>query len=54
MDIHIVDFLIEYYSDIYILVRILLGAWPTYMPHIGLLISTVLLLGQYSINKIQI
>lgn len=36
---------------IYILVFILLGAWPTYMPHIGILISAVLLLIQYLIKK---
>lgn len=37
--------------SIYILVVILLGAWPTYTPHIGILISTVLLLIQYLIKK---
>lgn len=36
---------------IYILVRILLGAWPTYMPHIAILISTAFLGGRYSINN---
>jgi hypothetical protein len=36
---------------IYILVRILLGAWPTYMPHFAILISTVFLGGQYSTNN---
>ncbi len=35
---------------IYILVRILLGAWPTYTPHIAILISTVFLGGQHSTN----
>ncbi len=37
--------------SIYILVVILLGAWPNYMPHIGILISTVLLVGQYLTNR---
>ena len=31
---------------IYILVRILDDAWPTYIPHLGILISTVLLIVQ--------
>ena len=33
--------------SIYFLVVILFGAWPTYLPHIGILISAVLLSSQY-------
>jgi len=49
----IVSFLILVFNSlsIYILVKILLGAWPSYTPHILILLSTVLLIIQYLILK---
>ena len=35
---------------VYILIRMLNNAWPTYTPHFGILISTILLIVQY-LNK---
>lgn len=49
----IVSFLILTFNSlsIYILVKILLDAWPSYTPHILILLSTVLLIIQYLIFK---
>lgn len=49
----IVSFLIVVFNSlaIYILVEILLNAWPSYTPHLLILLSTVLLIAQYLIYK---
>ena len=49
----IVSFLILVFNSlsIYILFKILLDAWPSYTPHILILLSTVLLIIQFLIFK---
>jgi len=49
----IVSFLIVVFNSlsIYILVQILMDAWPSYTPHILILLSTILLIIQYLIFK---
>jgi len=37
--------------SIYILWQIINGSWPSYTPHIGIGISTILLLIQYGLSK---
>jgi ABC-type uncharacterized transport system permease subunit len=49
----IVSFLIIVFNSfaIYILVKILLNSWPSYTPHILILLATILLIIQYLIFK---
>lgn len=49
----IISFLILVFNSlsIYILVYIILGAWPNYTPHILILVSTILLIIQYIVFK---
>jgi hypothetical protein len=49
----IVSFLILIFNSlaIYILVKILMDSWPSYTPHILILLSTILLIIQYLIFK---
>ena len=37
--------------SVYILIQILNNVWPTYSPHIGIGISTILLMIQFRINR---
>ena len=39
--------------SMYILAAILLNSWPTYTPHIGIGLSTLILIWQILINKNQ-